>query len=304
MSKHIFWIASYPKSGNTLLRAIISSLFFSEDGRFDFSMLNKIPIIEDTVNLQFIKTTNPKDFKDIHKLEILAKYWLEAQSKNNLNFNGDFMFVKTHHALIKYFDNPFTSDDNTRGIIYVVRDPRDVVLSMCKHYNFNIKKSIEKINNVNFSLKWSDDNNLFINRELPFSLLSNWENHYKSWKKNSFGCPQLFIKYEDLVYNKKEVIKNLIVFFEKNYGFKFSNTEEKINNIVNETNFERLKKKEELYGFQEATSGAFFNVGKKNQWLEKLEKNEVYKIEKNFINTLNELDYDLKNFDSANNKKV
>ena len=55
MNKHIFWIASYPKSGNTLLRAIVSSLFFSEDGCFDFKLLKKIPVIEDTSNLEFIK---------------------------------------------------------------------------------------------------------------------------------------------------------------------------------------------------------------------------------------------------------
>ena len=34
MTKHIFWLASYPKSGNTLLRAILSSLFFTENGIF------------------------------------------------------------------------------------------------------------------------------------------------------------------------------------------------------------------------------------------------------------------------------
>ena len=39
MNKHIFWIASYPKSGNTLLRAILSCLFFSKDGYFNFKML-------------------------------------------------------------------------------------------------------------------------------------------------------------------------------------------------------------------------------------------------------------------------
>ena len=28
----IFWIASYPKSGNTWLRALISSYYYTEDG--------------------------------------------------------------------------------------------------------------------------------------------------------------------------------------------------------------------------------------------------------------------------------
>ena len=36
MDKQIFWIASYPKSGNTLLRFILISLFFTDDGIFKF----------------------------------------------------------------------------------------------------------------------------------------------------------------------------------------------------------------------------------------------------------------------------
>ena len=40
MNKHIFWIASYPKSGNTLLRSILSALF-SSDGNFNFELLKK-----------------------------------------------------------------------------------------------------------------------------------------------------------------------------------------------------------------------------------------------------------------------
>ena len=42
MSKKIFWIASYPKSGNTLIRAILASLFFTKDGIFSFEILKKI----------------------------------------------------------------------------------------------------------------------------------------------------------------------------------------------------------------------------------------------------------------------
>ena len=38
----MFWIASYPKSGNTWLRALISSYFFSEDGNFNKGLINNI----------------------------------------------------------------------------------------------------------------------------------------------------------------------------------------------------------------------------------------------------------------------
>ena len=38
----IVWLASYPKSGNTLLRSILTSYFFSQNGDFNFELLNKI----------------------------------------------------------------------------------------------------------------------------------------------------------------------------------------------------------------------------------------------------------------------
>jgi hypothetical protein len=42
MNKNIVWIASYPKSGNTWIRSLLSNLFYSEGENFDFSMLKKI----------------------------------------------------------------------------------------------------------------------------------------------------------------------------------------------------------------------------------------------------------------------
>ena len=38
----IIWLASYPKSGNTLLRSILSTYFYSQDGVLQFENLNKI----------------------------------------------------------------------------------------------------------------------------------------------------------------------------------------------------------------------------------------------------------------------
>ena len=51
MTKHIFWIASYPKSGNTLVRSILCSLFFSNNGIFTFDLLKKIVVFEELSRL-------------------------------------------------------------------------------------------------------------------------------------------------------------------------------------------------------------------------------------------------------------
>ena len=69
-----------------------------------------------------------------------------------LNLKEDFIFIKTHHALVKILKNDFTNKKNSRGIIYVVRDPRDVVLSMSNHYKITIDESIDKLFEKNFCL--------------------------------------------------------------------------------------------------------------------------------------------------------
>ena len=48
MNNQIFWISSYPKSGNTLLRSILVSLFFTDDGKFELEKLKKIRQFKNT----------------------------------------------------------------------------------------------------------------------------------------------------------------------------------------------------------------------------------------------------------------
>ena len=38
----IIWLASYPKSGNTYVRAFLSAYYFSNNGQFDFSQISNI----------------------------------------------------------------------------------------------------------------------------------------------------------------------------------------------------------------------------------------------------------------------
>ena len=38
----IVWLASYPKSGNTFVRSMLASYFFSKDGNYDFDQIKNI----------------------------------------------------------------------------------------------------------------------------------------------------------------------------------------------------------------------------------------------------------------------
>jgi len=51
----IIWLASYPKSGNTLIRSMLSAYFFSNDGIFNFELLNNIKQFPDNSILKTLE---------------------------------------------------------------------------------------------------------------------------------------------------------------------------------------------------------------------------------------------------------
>ena len=281
MSKKIFWIASYPKSGNTLIRAILASLFFTKDGIFSFEILKKILLFENFQRLNFIKKENIQDYKKLSDLKILSKYWLKMQSKENLGLrDGEFCFLKTHSAQLTYFDNYFTDIKHTLGFIYIIRDPRDVLISYTHHSMNSLDESVFHITNNTAALDYVEKK--IEDKIEPYALLSRWDVHVKSWML--FRVPNLVLRYEDLIEKKKEIIYRIINFFEKNYNFKFHNIDHKIENIIASTDFETLKKNEEKYGFDEKINKdvPFFNVGKSQQWKTQLNSTQKNLIENEF----------------------
>ena len=291
MSKHIFWIASYPKSGNTLLRAIISSLFFSEDGYFDFEILKHTTQFEMRKRLDVINEINKNDFLKIGDLKILSKYWQLLQSKKNLNINKGFGFVKSHSNLVSLFNNWFTTPELTAGYIYVIRDPRDIAISWSKHSGLTLDKSIDFMIDYKSCIEWSRSNSILPENIIPKTYLGSWNEHVLAWTENNFKVPHLILKYEDLVYKKEESINNIIDFFKNSYQISFNNLNNKISNIITSTNFENLKYLEEKKGFEEASQGRFFRKGKKNQWKKTLDNIQIKKIEEKFKDFMNKYDY-------------
>ena len=253
MSKKIYWIASYPKSGNTWMRAIVSSFIFNPDGKFNFSLLKFIEQFEkkkwfDFLSLNFNQNANFADIK------FISKYWIEAQERIILedNYNMLYNFFKTHSLNGIFDNNQFTNSKISGGVIYLVRDPRDVAVSFSKHRGENIDATIDFMTNK--SSMFPHDNN-----RIP-TLLSRWDYHYISWSK--IDLPKLFIRYEDLITDTKETLIKVGNFLKKQLKLDIDVSEKKINNIMLSTKFEKLKELEKQLGFSEATkNSAFFRKG-------------------------------------------
>ena len=173
VNKKIFWVASYPKSGNTWMRAIISSIFFSINGKFIFDYFKYVQSFDLDKRFEFVKKINKTDYNNLHKLETLAKYWIEGQK--NIVIDGDFQFLKTHHSCVKLNNNSFTSSTITMGAIYLIRDPRDIVLSYSNHLGQNIDRTIELMVNKETTAPYVGEKKLKV-------YLSSWNVHVNSWQ--------------------------------------------------------------------------------------------------------------------------
>ena len=299
MSKHIFWIASYPKSGNTLVRSILSSLFFSDTGIFNFDLLKKIVSFEELSRLTKCYNTraeniNTKNWKE--KNILIFQNLKEIQKKINLDFSEDFAFFKTHFNGKNFDNQSFFIEEYLRGIIYIYRDPRDVCISWERHSSLSNNESIDFMLNKSASISWIGKEKFKeYKSDIPV-YLSSWEKHVRSWIDLEYSCPFLLLNYEELVYKKKEAINKLIDFFEKNFKIKVINKDIKINNILSSTSFNNLQKLENLHGFNESIKeNKFFAVGQKNQWKNELEQNQIKIIEHEFGLIMKKLKYKVHN---------
>ena len=280
----IFWIASYPKSGNTWLRALLSSYFYSEDGTFNQDLLQNIG--------QFPEKRHFIDFKyDTKIVTGTSKFWIKAQEK--INQNNKLNFFKTHNILGSINNNNFTDKKNTAGAIYIVRDPRNVLTSIQNHYELSKDEALKFMQSEK---KYIHDYHVKDDFS-DFQFISSWEKNYKSWiNQNIF--PVKLIRYEDLSIKTLDIFMEIIEFIQSLTQEKNKINYLKAQNCVNSTNFENMKKIEKNNGFLESVLSKndpkkipFFHLGPKNDWKSIFDKNYQKKLNIIFENDLKELDY-------------
>ena len=282
----IFWIASYPKSGNTWLRILLASYYYTKDGIFDNSVLKYIE--------QFPQKKFFDNFKYDSKIIIdTAKFWIKAQEI--INKDKKIRFFKTHNSFGAINNYNFTNRENSIGVVYVVRDPRNVITSLKNFYEMNDEKAFKFMTSKNQYIY--DFHKFEENGYSDFQLISSWDTNFESWKAQK-KIPIKIIKYEDLLNETYSVINDIISFINKTTNSKDKINKNKIKNAVSSSLFSKLKEKEKIEGFFEAPQSKlgdskipFFNLGPKNNWKKILNNDLKDKLNNIFKKQLDELSY-------------
>lgn len=282
----IIWLASYPKSGNTWLRAFVASLLYGGNKKEALENIKNIRSYPLTSNFENLVT----DFKDFKRI---SENWINSQRV--INLNKKIKFLKTHHILCKVNQSSFTNYESSIGVINIVRDPRNVITSVKHHYSCkNYDEAFEFIcNEKKFLGKFDSKNNYERETQFP-TLISSWNNHYNTWK--NFKKNRLLIRYEDLIDKPEKTFDTITTFLCKLLNLKIN--KHRINEAIKYSSFDKLKEDERKNGFVEAPVDSktknkkqFFYLGPKNNWKELLPNEIKQKIEKRFEKEMRELGY-------------
>ena len=280
----IFWIASYPKSGNTWLRTLISAYYYSKDGKFTQNLIKNIG--------QFPEKKHFQGFDYLPQLVIdTSRFWIKAQER--INSDKKLRFFKTHNVFGKINNRSFTNKENSIGCIYIIRDPRNVITSLSNHYELNYSQA----------LTWMLNEKKFIydheklKEYSDFQFISSWSNNYKAWKSQK-EFPLKIVKYEDLVTKTYEVFIEIIEFINETTNNPEKVSKLKIKNAISTTSFSKLKENEKKYGFSESIKSRkedkqipFFFLGPENDWNKILDDEIKIKLNEVFKKDLKEFNY-------------
>lgn len=262
-----FWLASYPKSGNTWLRLALASVQ-QQGAPVDFRKKTDFAPVASARN-RFDQALGLES-SDLTENEIAClrprAYEVEAAAAKAP------LFRKVHDAWRPTpAGEPLFPPAITLGSLYIVRDPRDVAASFAAHMGQPLDRAIARMADTDAVLSRQTQQ---LGEQLP-QRLGRWCDHVRSWQQAQGQRPPLLLRYEDMLADPFTAFGQVLAYI----GWSVEGAT--LAKAVAATRFERLQAAETQFGFDErpATAERFFRRGVAGGWRNSLTEAQAAQIE-------------------------
>ncbi|GAA0283299.1 sulfotransferase domain-containing protein [Alteraurantiacibacter aestuarii] len=273
----IVWLASYPKSGNTWLRALLTAYLYPEQ-KFDLNRLVGRPVAFERQVLDDHAAINSAEYTPEELLPFQAM--LHRELGRTLPAPS---FIKVHSEYICSADgSALFPAMASAGAVCITRHPFDVAPSFAHHLGCSLDEAIAIM---------ADDDALLDHREDGGSSnvpqrLGSWSGHAHSWLSQS-EIPVLHMRYEDLLDDTAGQFSRLLGFCG------ISPNPAQLAHAVESTRFGRLQRLEAEGGFSEKPSAgrAFFRQGRSRSGQTGLTSRQTQEIRNSHESMMGRLGY-------------
>lgn len=261
-----YWLVSYPKSGNTWLRILLTNYSLNAGTPADINDL-QINLIASS-RMWFDEWAGVEaSTLDNAVIERLRPYVYRCMADEV----QDTLCIKVHDAWnLTDRGEPLFPADVTAGVIYVLRNPLDMAASCAHHWGVDLEQAVANLCDSDFAISKS----LVGMADQLSQRLGSWTTHVRSWLDES-GLPVRLVRYEDLQADAVSVFGNVVKFC----GFPYN--AERVRKAVTFSDFRELQRQESEKRFRERllkATGGFFRRGESGSWREELPPHLVQKL--------------------------
>ncbi len=271
----LVWIASYPKSGSTWLRAFLHNYIRQPETPYDINRLTDLSTGESGASLYRAQDGRPASRYTVAEVQRMRP----AVHRALMGLHPDLVFVKTHNASLVVAGVPLVTPEVTAGAIYLVRDPRDVAVSYSHHLGLGLDETIGRMADPMAATGGGDDK--------VFEQVSSWSVHVHHWTRTA-SARRLVLRYEDLSAEPEVWFGAVIRWLGE------EPPAARLARAVVFSGFEALRGQERAGGFVEQprqSRGAFFREGRVGGWRAVLSAAQAARIERDHAAVMRRFGY-------------
>uniref|UniRef100_UPI0035CB0DD8 sulfotransferase domain-containing protein n=1 Tax=uncultured Sphingomonas sp. TaxID=158754 RepID=UPI0035CB0DD8 len=259
----IFWLASYPKSGNTWFRSFLTALLHGGDA-VDINALAANMAASSRSWLDDVLAFDTADLRhdEIDTLRGRVYGWRDGPPALG--------YHKTHDAFrrspgqISAFRG-----GRTLGALYLIRNPLDIAPSLAHHNGTSVDRAIADMADPHYALCRPTRRLL---PQVP-QHMGSWSQHVSSWVDGE-DCTCIVLRYEDMHADAPATFAAAARFLG------LTADDAAIARAVRATAFAALRDQERVRGFDERPAGLsqFFRQGTSGAWRTQLSEAQVQRI--------------------------